>query len=349
MSLYSNESGRGELPIGRRVAQWRVRRRLTQQVFADRLGKSKSWVDKVERGVRALDRYSVIEEIAEVLRVDAVVLLGRDAAMVSVSSIGSGLDGVERLHAALTSYEVFRTGAEPVPVPPAELDRHVGHAVLTYQHAHYALLVRTLPGLLDAARRLHRVDPARGAELLVRSYRIVSLSAVKLGEPELAWLAADRAVAVAGTDPGLAATAVVPLAQALRASGRDRLAWTATVAVACRSEIGGSVAGALLVQAGLAAAGCGDRRAVTELLDQAAATLVGGHGRRIDVGPVEVEVARVVAVAVLGDAGRRYTGTNRWSGGTGGGDYRPSTGARTCSTSRGHTSRSGTRWERGEC
>src|SRR5205807_9742759 len=41
-----------ELPIGRRVAYWRGRRRMSQQVFADRLGKSKSWVDKVERGVR---------------------------------------------------------------------------------------------------------------------------------------------------------------------------------------------------------------------------------------------------------------------------------------------------------
>ena len=41
-----------ELPIGRRVAYWRGRRKMSQQVFADRLGKSRSWVDKVERGVR---------------------------------------------------------------------------------------------------------------------------------------------------------------------------------------------------------------------------------------------------------------------------------------------------------
>ena len=41
-------------PVGRRVAYWRNRRKLSQQLFADRLGKSKSWVDKVERGVRRL-------------------------------------------------------------------------------------------------------------------------------------------------------------------------------------------------------------------------------------------------------------------------------------------------------
>ncbi|WBB96088.1 helix-turn-helix domain-containing protein [Solwaraspora sp. WMMA2080] len=39
-------------PIGRRIAQLRARRGLTQQVFANRIGKPHSWVDKVERGIR---------------------------------------------------------------------------------------------------------------------------------------------------------------------------------------------------------------------------------------------------------------------------------------------------------
>ncbi len=67
-----------ELPMGRRVAYWRNRRKMSQQVFADRLGKSKSWVDKVERGVRRLDKVSVIYEIADVLLLDVQLLLGKD-------------------------------------------------------------------------------------------------------------------------------------------------------------------------------------------------------------------------------------------------------------------------------
>jgi len=67
-----------ELPIGRRVAYWRTRRKMSQQVFADRLGKSKSWVDKVERGVRRLDKFSVVYDIADVLQVDVQLLLGKD-------------------------------------------------------------------------------------------------------------------------------------------------------------------------------------------------------------------------------------------------------------------------------
>src|SRR4051812_31334363 len=67
-----------ELPIGRRVAYWRGRSKMSQQVFADRLGKSKSWVDKVERGVRRLDKFSVVYEIADVLQVDVQLLLGKE-------------------------------------------------------------------------------------------------------------------------------------------------------------------------------------------------------------------------------------------------------------------------------
>ena len=69
-----------ELPIGRRVHYWRTRRKLTLQVFADRVGKSKSWLEKVERGERRLDSLSAITEVANALEVDVSVL--RDHASV---------------------------------------------------------------------------------------------------------------------------------------------------------------------------------------------------------------------------------------------------------------------------
>lgn len=92
---------RDPVPIGRRVAYLRVRRRLSQQSFADRLGKSKSWVDKIERAVRSLERVSTIREIAAVLRVDAAVLLGRD---VRPAGVTEHREGVARIRAALSTY-----------------------------------------------------------------------------------------------------------------------------------------------------------------------------------------------------------------------------------------------------
>src|SRR5690606_41786648 len=102
-----------ELPIGRRVAYWRSRRRMSQQVFADRLGKSKSWVDKVERGVRRLDKFSLIHDIAEVLQVDPHLLLERDPEPPrnGQAAAGRGVDQVEiaQMRAALERYDQLGT------------------------------------------------------------------------------------------------------------------------------------------------------------------------------------------------------------------------------------------------
>ncbi|SCE97792.1 Helix-turn-helix domain-containing protein [Micromonospora echinospora] len=301
-----------ELPIGRRVAQWRIRRRMTQQMLADRLGKSKSWVDKVERGVRALDRFSVIQDLAEVLRVDPVVLLGRT----TPPSTATGAGGVDPVRAALARYDFTPYDPDCRPAPPVvELSRRVGHAWLTYQHAHYFRLLRMLPGLLADAQRAHAAQPECAAGLLVQVYRVTSSVLVKLGEADLAWLAADRAVTAAGGDRLLSAVAAIPLAQALRALGRNQLAMAAALAAAPRitpmpydegtlGEL--SVLGTLLLQAALAAARCDDRRTVHDLTDRAGgiADLVGeGHDHQWTCfGPTTVELARVVAAVDLGDS-----------------------------------------------
>ncbi|MEU5785923.1 helix-turn-helix domain-containing protein [Micromonospora lupini] len=311
-----------DLPIGRRVARWRVRRQMTQQMLADRLRRSKSWVDKIERGVRPLDRYSVIQELAHVLRVDPEVLLGQP------QSVPAGPpDGVDDIRAALARYDTPQA-----PQETDELRRQVGYAWLTYQHAHYGQLTRVLPGLLDAAQG------ARSAELLVQAYRITSSLLVKLGEADLGWLAADRAMTVAADNPALAATAAISVAQALRAANRDHLALTATQKATNRvlppplhrvdHGVGGldryqfvrqphdrrderpagewAVGGTLLLQAALAAAGCGEHRRAGELTDRAAGVAANLRGyddqHRTSFGPAAVELARVLVAASCGDA-----------------------------------------------
>ncbi|MGW5560535.1 helix-turn-helix domain-containing protein [Micromonospora sp. NPDC003944] len=330
-----------DLPIGRRVARWRVRRSMTQQMLADRLRRSKSWVDKVERGVRTLDRYSVIQELAHVLRVDPEVLLGQPR-----STPAGTPDGVDDIRAALARYDT------PQAAPQTdELRRQVGHAWLSYQHAHYGQLVRVVPGLLDAARA------AQEAEVLVQAYRITSSLLVKLGEADLGWLAADRAMTAAGDDRLLTAAATISVGQALRAQNRDHLALTALLPAADRAlppmirpgdqEVRGTiedqscpkpldhrgqgdqwgrgeqraVGGALLVQAALAAAGCGEHRCADELTDRAAGIAAHLRGyddpHRTSFGPVAVEVARVLVTAQRGDlaeALRRHSAIQRREG-----------------------------------
>ncbi|WDZ85782.1 helix-turn-helix domain-containing protein [Micromonospora cathayae] len=311
-----------ELPIGRRVAHWRARRRMTQQMLADRLGKSKSWVDKVERGVRALDRLSVVREVAEALRVDPTVLLGRSLPPAAEGDTTADSRQVDAVRAALARYDFTPPGRTPhqPTVPVAELRRRVGHAWLTYQHAHYPQLLRVLPGLLRDVQRAHAAQPAHPADLLVQVYRVTSSVLVKLGQADLAWLAADRALAVAAGDPLLAAVAAIPLAQSLRALRGDRLAMAVALAAAhsiaapnpddsTAGEL--SVAGTLLLQAALAAASRGDPSGVHELTGQAAeiADLVGeGHDHHwTGFGRTAVELARVAAAVELGDAADAIT------------------------------------------
>jgi transcriptional regulator with XRE-family HTH domain len=212
--------GGDPVPIGRRVAYLRVRRRLSQQSFADRLGKSKSWVDKVERGVRSLERLSTIREIAAVLRVDPVALLGRD---VQPAGVGECREGVARIRAALSAYPMaFCRPADQAVLSPDRSAREVWHAWMAYQYARYPRLVDVLPALVTEVHRVDGQDPAAGRAAVVEAYRVTAALLVKLGEGSLAWLAADRAMSAAAGDRVLLACAAVQLGQVLRASARTR-------------------------------------------------------------------------------------------------------------------------------
>ncbi|WP_244200202.1 helix-turn-helix domain-containing protein [Micromonospora arborensis] len=278
-----------ELPVGRRVAQWRVRRNMTQQQFADRLGKSKSWVDKVERGVRRLERVSNLREIAETLRIDVEVLLA--ARPTRPAPVATGVDGIR------TALACYHLPGSTRPPNFEEVRARLDHAEQCYQHARYPALLALLPGLLDAAREAHAARPGATDALLVSVYALIALVLVKVDQGELAWLAADRgmAAALATHDPRMAAVATVSLSQALRSRGRRRSALDAALAAADRigaprfgaeSSVSASLRGTLLLQAALAAAGGGDERGARQALDQATeiARRVGADGGGADCG-----------------------------------------------------------------
>ncbi|GIJ30219.1 transcriptional regulator [Micromonospora qiuiae] len=277
------------IPLGRRVAELRTNRGMSQQAFADRLGKSKSWVDKIERGVRKLDRYSVIREIADVLRLDPDILLGPR----QPPPTAPRLDGIDAVRAALARYH----DRPQRTVTADQARRQVAYAWMTYQHARYPQLLDTLPGLLDTTRGTR--------SLLVATYRITANVLVKLDHPHLAWLAADRAVTTAATIPTLTTTtATIAVAQALRALGHHQLALTAALTATGTAD-DDTVRGTLFLQAGLAAATTGDRRNTHDLLDHAA-TLTDRRTNHTDphhtgFGPTAVQMARFLAAHHLGD------------------------------------------------
>jgi transcriptional regulator with XRE-family HTH domain len=312
-----------ELPIGRRVAYWRGRRKMSQQVFADRLAKSKSWVDKVERGVRRLDKFSVVYEIADVLQVDVQLLLGKDPERRPSTIACIDQVEVEEIRAALERYDsvsaFFYSPASPPPLE--EMCKAVGHAWLTFQHAKYGVLARILPKLLRDAQAADTgyagcAAAQEAGHLLGQVYQIASSVLRKLGELELAWLAADRSVAVSqrAGDPLLTGTATFRVGLTLLALGRARPALEVNLNIANRlaptpceptSPERLSVYGMLLLQGAMAAARIGDGATVRDLLagaDEAAQALRSDQNHYwTSFGPTNVELHRVAAAVELGE------------------------------------------------
>lgn len=302
---------------------------MSQQVFADRLGKSKSWVDKVERGVRRLDKFSTIAEIADVLQVDVSTLTGREQARKPES--GTCVDQVEVVDMRVALEQYDKIGAfyaeRPVAPPLTELCKAVDHAWMTFQHAKYSSLARALPRLIrdaQAAEAVHGHADDQGsrqrrtpAYLLTEVYQIASATLCKLGEHDLAWLAADRAMLVCQStgDHLLSALATEQVAAALLALGRVRPALELSMAIAhqikpAEDDLNAerlSVYGTVLMRAVLAAARLGDTSTVRELLGQAemAAKKVGDENHLwTSFGPTNVAFCQVAAEVELGDAAR---------------------------------------------
>src|SRR6266545_4877531 len=91
-------------PLGERIAYYRRRRGLSQVKLAGLLGRSESWLSQVERGVRSIDRISVLMEVAGALTVpvselapDPLLLEAQGEEHPAVRAIRMALTG----HAAL--------------------------------------------------------------------------------------------------------------------------------------------------------------------------------------------------------------------------------------------------------
>jgi transcriptional regulator with XRE-family HTH domain len=173
---------------------WRRRRKLTQAVFADRIGRSKSWVEKVERGERSAGRLSVLDGICQVLQLDVAALIGTEPAHTAQPCLDDS--EVEHIRSSLERYH-FDSGGDQAP-DLVSLRGQLGHAWAAFEFADYQVMGRVLPDLLDEAQGAHAMlDSDESAAVLAEVYQVIASTLRKLGEHTLAWLAGDRAVVIA--------------------------------------------------------------------------------------------------------------------------------------------------------
>ncbi|MFC3585689.1 helix-turn-helix domain-containing protein [Streptantibioticus rubrisoli] len=309
-----------EKALGRKIAFNRKRRGLSQKEFARLLNRSEAWVSQVERGVRRIDRMTVLEKVAEVLELPLAELAAEAPIVASVAE--GEPPGASRLRLVLSSAHSLKAilgHHEPPDVPAlrSEVDRAWD---LTHQgkYADLADLLERLVPRLEAAARSAPEEQRPGLfRLLAATYHTCSGALANMGEPEAAWIAVDRSVVAAerANDPLLMAAGEFRLSivflgarhfdQAAQASG------TAADALRPLAESGQieavALRGALTLQRAVAAAKANDAEtAYAYLRDARGMAEQVGSGRNdynTEFGPTNVGLHEVSVAVDLGDAG----------------------------------------------
>ncbi|MBE9498247.1 helix-turn-helix transcriptional regulator [Streptomyces sp. GKU 257-1] len=307
--------------LGRKIAFNRKRRGLSQKEFARLLERSEAWVSQVERGVRRIDRMTVLEKVADALDLP-VGELAAEAPI--VASVADGEPpGANRLRLVLSAAHSLTAilGRHEPPDVPA-LSAQVDRAWSLAHGGNYADLAELLEELVPSLEGAVRSGPEEQRRpqlfrLMAAMYHTCSGALANMGEAEAAWIAVDRAVVAAerADDPLLMAAGEFRLSivflgarhfeQAAQASG------TAADALRPLTDSGEAAAvalrGALTLQRAVAAARLNDADAAYDFLSEARSMAQQvGEGRNdynTEFGPTNVGLHEVSVAVDLGDAG----------------------------------------------
>lgn len=204
--------------IGRRVRYWRLRRNLGRQRFADMVGRSTSWLDKIEKGERNLLRLPMLDRVAEVLGVDPAALTDGSTARQAAQCVDPV--EVQTIRQALSWYPSLSVrGSEQEPKFD-QVTKQLKYVDQAWLSSHFTVVVRHLPKLLREAQILaFAAQPSyqvAASRTLVMAYRLASSVLLKFESNDVAWLAADRAMQAA-----LAVDDTLALARATRSVARS--------------------------------------------------------------------------------------------------------------------------------
>jgi hypothetical protein len=204
-------------------------------------------------------------------------------------------------------------GAEPVDLD--ELRREVGVVFDAYQASRYGFVAGRAPLLLADAVQAAQVHGAKAQGLLALSYQAVTSMLTKLGETDLAWIAAERGLSAAQQvgDPVVLGSLFRSVTHALLSTGRYDAAMqlTETAAGVLQPELVSadgamlSIYGSLFLAGAMAAARTEDRARTQDFLRKAqdAADRLGADSNHVwtAFGPTNVQIHRVATAMELGD------------------------------------------------
>src|SRR5262249_57117623 len=163
------------------------------------VGRAVAWVSQVERGVRKVDRMSVLETVAVALDVPLAELAAEAPVVAAVTDEPPDARGLRLVLSGSHALRAMLDGRRP---PAIGTLRTKSRKAWDLTHAgRYTDLTELLRGLVPdletAARTAPESHQAEVFELMAATYQACSAALAKLGEPEAAWIAADRAMAAA--------------------------------------------------------------------------------------------------------------------------------------------------------
>ncbi|MFF7352935.1 helix-turn-helix domain-containing protein [Streptomyces filipinensis] len=309
------------LTIGERVAWYRRRRGMSQEVLAGLVGRTVDWLSKAENNRLELDRLSVIKSLADALDVTLGDLLAEPTLMDWTAD--SGTRTVPALRSALMNYRqltpLLGVTTEGEPTPLDELKDSVAEVWDAYQDSRYGFATRRLPLVLAdaliAAQAYEGRERERAQELMAMTYQGAAMVLTKVGETDLAWIAADRGLAAAqqSDNAGVTGSLFRSVAHCLLSNGRFEAAVQLVSDAADYLRPGLreaspeflSIYGTLFLAGSMAAARADDRATTRDFLAEAdqAAQRLGRDANHMwtAFGPTNVAIHRVATAAELGD------------------------------------------------
>lgn len=287
------------------------------------MGRSEDWLSKVERGDRQIRRVDVLAELAKALRVSLADVLGQPVLVED----GEADDGVPALRDALMAprrlSRVLYADARTAPRPDrgahdAEIRARIEAGWEHYQQGRLGRVIAVIPALIAAVTDCEdAADPGAAWASSARVHHLATSTLTKVGETELAWIAAEHAMAAADRagDPLALASAARGATHALLAVGRysDALGLGDTAAGWLRAQVRIedaatlSLFGMLCLRTAIAAGRLADRSAADELLGRAewAARRLGRDANywQTGFGLTNVALHRIAVALDLGDVG----------------------------------------------
>jgi transcriptional regulator with XRE-family HTH domain len=308
-------------PLGERIAYNRRRRGLSQVKLAGLLGRSESWLSQVERGVRSIDRISVLTQVAAALNVP-VTELSPDPLVQEHAGEHPTVRAVRLALSDQGALALLLGEPDGGEVPDlVDLRAKAARAWELTHASRYEEQGELLPSLIrdceSACRRLAGADRRAAYQVAANAYQAVAATMAKLRQVDAAWVAGDRSIAAAerGEAPLLAVAGAFRIAHGFYSGGQTTEALRTAVSAAATLEDqvpNGppelvALWGALSQVAAVIATRASEEDTARECMRRAeeAARLIGADRNDFETefGPTNVALHAVGIAVELGDAG----------------------------------------------